>query len=381
MSDFQERLAAADPVGSGSYAHRDPEAMLARIVTHNPMRRDGVLRTFKLKMAGAVTMASLVTVGGIAVLQSTAPGLPLLALASAGSHKSISASLAHDFSTAKRINEEFAFTPGPGFTSSATTASAYRLQVPSSASAEVTRITSILGVTGTSSPFVSVSYESSGVPQWSYSNDSTVAPPSRSSLTTFASIEANVQKYLVQLGYGYTATNPLRSNSMNQKNVSYRVVVDGIMTDQNVRFTFDSNNVLTYASGPAFYIDSAISYPLQSHVAGVDVLNDQQRNYFAPRGGSALGPNASASTTSLTPTSASSSSRTGPPIVGVTLDSVTTTLQSVTLINGSVWLVPDFVYTGMIKNADGSTTSGTWTTIAIDPSFVKLSVAKGPITR
>ena len=375
MSDFQERLAAADPVAARPYAHRDPEAMFSRIVAQHRNGRDGVLRAFKLKMAGAVTMASLVTVGGIAVLQSAVPGIPVLALASAGPQKVVSAAQSYVAAAPMRVHQEFNFVAGPKLASTSSTGNAYRLHVPTSASAEVDRVQSIFHATGQSSPFVSVIYESSVVPQWSYRNNAIVAPSTRSSLLSTSLIDKIAREYVQRLGYGYTIIHPKFSTSTNKKSVSYSVAVNGVVTEQNVRFTFDSNNVLAYATGPAFTIGSSVTYPLQSPVAGVDALNDEQSGVTSSRSGSARGAGKHWSTTSSAPTGSLSPTKpTKPLIIGVTLDSVATTLHSVVLTNGTTWLVPDYFYKGTMKAANGSTTSGTWSTIAIEPSYVKLPV-------
>jgi hypothetical protein len=378
MSDFQERLVAADPVAGHPYAHHDPEAMFSRIVTQHRVGRDGVLRAFKLKMAGAVTMASLVTAGGIAVLQSAVPGIPVLAFASAGSQK-VSSALQFAVTAAPlRVHEEFNFATRPDLASTSSTGNAYRLEVPTNSSAEVDRVGSIFRSAGPSSPFVSISYVSAGVPQWTYRNNSTVAPSSRSSLASPALIDKTARGYVRRLDYGYAITHPQYSSSKNQQSVSYDVVVDGVVTEQGVRFTFGSNFVLAFATGPAFTIGSTVAYPLQSPLAGVDVLNDQQLGEIASSSGSARGLGPPRSTTSPAPTgSLSPTTPDRPPVIHVTLHSVVTTLHSVVLTNGTTWLVPDYVYTGTVN---GTTSSGTWSTIAIDPSYVKLPVSKGPPT-
>ena len=69
----------------------------------------------------------------------------------------------------------------------------------------------------------------------------------------------------------------------------------------------------------------------------------------------------------------------GPPIIDVTLDSVDVTLQSYTLTDGSVWLLPIYTYTGNVAPSDGTPYHGTWSTIAVDPAFVQVAVATSPI--
>ena len=59
----------------------------------------------------------------------------------------------------------------------------------------------------------------------------------------------------------------------------------------------------------------------------------------------------------------------------MTLDSVSTTLSSYTLTDGSVWMLPLYNYSGTVTNSDGSTYTGTWSTLAVDPSYVQLPVS------
>ena len=69
MSDFDERLRAADPAAGMSYQHPNVDMMISRIEARAPLARRNVLRSFQLKMAGAATMAAVLTVGGIAALE------------------------------------------------------------------------------------------------------------------------------------------------------------------------------------------------------------------------------------------------------------------------------------------------------------------------
>ncbi len=445
MSDFQERLKAADPAASAPYAHHDGEAMVSRIIALHPARRRSVLRDFQLKMAGAVTVATLVTVGGIAAMDSAIPGLPVLALASAHNKSTDFAPSATG--TTMRLYEEFKFSAGPDLSAAASTGPAYKLQFPSSGSTEAARVASIFKVAGstvaptssneawtiTDATGPSVTYDSyQGVPVWTYSSstasDAVSSPPASggagaTSVPSHAALETVARGFLGQLGYGYAVSSPQFSaetgnstsvggtatTTIDWGTVSYNVVVDGMTTDQTVQFTIDSHDQVVSASGPAFSVASTLSYPLQSQVDGVAVLNAQQQSYFAGSGSSGGGivvPQPSGSSTGPTsPTSGSSGSSTGvttppgppagsittptdtptssgPPIVDVTLDSVNVTLGSFTLSDGSVWLLPVYTYTGKVPTSDGTSN---WSTIAIDPAYVQLSdksgvTPGGPIT-
>ncbi len=440
MSDFHERLVAADPARGATYVQRDAEAMVSRIVAQYPIRRRSLLRDFKLKMASAVTLATLVTVGGIAALDAAGPGIAVLAIG--GTHQSHS-SLPGATSMMK-IYEQFRFTAGPGLSAGSSSANAYQLRLAASGSAEASRVAAIFALSGppvdangddsywtvTDAAGSSVTYNNfGGVPQWNFSTNAKYAgsvsstpgatgtsatgstsstPPDPVSAATTSTIEAAAQQYLAKLGYGYQVVNPqvtsssvsVGSNGTNQFSLTYDVAVKGTLTDQSVQFTFDTNLQVIDATGPAFGVSSALVYPLQSEVAGVAVLNADQQSSFAtggglplagsgavtpmtsnttptPTGGSTSAPTSAADT--VPPTSSDPSAPTGPPIVNVTLDSATVHLQSYSLTNGTEWLLPIFDYSGTVTNADATTSTSTWTTLAIDPAYVHLSVKTNPI--
>jgi hypothetical protein len=331
-----------------------------------------------------------------------------------------------------RLYEEFHFSAGAGLSSTPGTAPSYELQLPASASSEAARLAAIFNVAGTPADTNNdgsdwtvtdtagdtLDYENyGGVPQWYYNS----APSNASSVTTTdgttaampsnSAIDADLQGYLTQLGYGYAVTDPQYSSqtitggnapgqadvTTNEETASYSVTIDGVLTDQTVDITIDSNNNLIGAHGPAFSLMPSVNYPLQSPTAGVSALEAQQQAEFAPvssgtsdQGGGAAplssGSASGAPSTSpasppsdTTPTSPSDAPTTttpsGPPIVDVTLDAVSTSLSSYTLTDGSVWMLPLYTYTGAVTNSDGSTYTGTWTTLAVDPSYVQLPIS------
>ena len=65
----------------------------------------------------------------------------------------------------------------------------------------------------------------------------------------------------------------------------------------------------------------------------------------------------------------------GPPIVDVTLDNETISYQTYQLTDGSVWMLPVYNYTGVVNNTDGSSYTGTWSTIAVDPIYIQVSTS------
>jgi len=430
MSDFEERLRAADPAATSNYQHPDTNAMISRIMDRAPRTRRHVLRSFQLRMAGSVAVAAALTVGGIAALDGAAPSLAVFALAaphslgakSPGTRYSASHVPIHNM---MRIYEEFNYTAGSDLSANAGTGAAYELQLPANASAEDARIAAIFAVTGTpvdtnsngqdfavtdsSGNYVDYqTYET--VPQWSYSvaipqaagtssttsDGTTVAVPSRST------VNGDVQAYLNQLGYGYQVTDPQFSTSnnvtatpgqatvtTNEEQATYGVTVDGQLTDQYLDFTVDQNNNVVSADGPAFSVMPAVNYPLQSPAAGVAVLEAQQQSYFASNSSVGQSSGSGSSTTPLTsgsndstpatpPSTAATNDTTtttpsGPPIVDVTLDAETISYQTYQLTDGSLWMLPMYNYTGLVNNPDGTSYTGTWSTIAVDPTYIHIS--------
>jgi hypothetical protein len=159
------------------------------------------------------------------------------------------------------------------------------------------------------------------------------------------------------------------------------------MTDQYLDFTVDQNNNVVAADGPAFSVTPAVNYPLQSPAAGVGVLEAQQQSYFASNNSSGQPSGSGTSTTPLSgsdspspsapPSTADTNTTTpsGPPIVDVTLDNATISYQTYQLTDGSVWILPVYNYTGLVTNADGSSYTGTWSTIAVDPAYIQVSTS------
>jgi hypothetical protein len=438
MSDFEDRLRAADPAAASSYEHPDTNAMISRIKAQAPRARRHVLRSFQLRMAGSVAVAAALTVGGIAALEGAAPSFAVLSLAAAKhsppagfSTSNTKLGAATSPSTMMRIYEEFNFTAGSDLSANAGTAAAYQLQLPTSASTEDARLAVIFGVTGTpvdqnndgqdftvtdaNGNFVEYqTYDT--VPQWSYSvaipqapgTSSTTSDGTTISMPSQSTVNGDVQNYLSQLGYGYQVTDPQFSTSnnvtsspgqptvtTNEEQATYSVTVDGQTTDQYLDFTVDANNNLVSADGPALSVMPAVNYPLQSPAAGVEVLEAQQQAYFAENASSGqpsgagssttptAGPNSSSSGTSpaTPPSTTSDTSNTttttpsGPPIVDVTLDNETISYQTYQLTDGSVWMLPIYNYTGVVNNTDGSSYTGTWSTIAVDPTYIQVSTS------
>ena len=436
MSDFETRLRVADPAAGLTYEHPNTDAMISRIIASTPRARRNVVRSFQLRMAGAVTMATVLTVAGIAVLENAEPALQILSLSATS--KSLHTptwayKAATPASTMMRIYEEYNFSAGPGLSANGSSGPAYQLQLPANPSAEAARIATIFAVSGTPTDQNgggsdwnvtdgsgnSLNYSNyGGVPRWNYNVSSTATSSVTSNGTSAnvpnqATLDADVQHLLSKLGYGYQVADPQVSTSTvsdsgpgqatvttNQEMVSYTVLVNGMSTDQTVQLSVDSNNMVLNASGPAFTLLPSVTYPLQSPVAGVAVLEALQKAAFATTsgatagtgsgGGGAVAPDSSGSSPASAPAGAAGTAPTtiastgtgettttttsGPPIIAVTLDSVSLSLQSYQLTDGTVWLLPIYNYTGTVMGSNAPSYQGKWTTIAVDPAYIQLNV-------
>jgi len=133
------------------------------------------------------------------------------------------------------------------------------------------------------------------------------------------------------------------------------------------------------ADGPAFSAEPAVNYPLQSPAAGVEVSRPTAGEHRADYGlGQSSGPDSTTPhgferfiageppSTAVTNDTTTTTPRTA--IVDVTLDAETISYQTYQLTDGSVWMLPIYNYTGLFTNADGSSYTGTWSTIAVDPT-------------
>ena len=423
MNEFDERLRAADPAAASSYEHPDTNAMISRIMTKAPRARRHVLRSFQLRMAGSVAVAAALTVGGIAALDGAAPSLSVFSLAAAAktgngfdAHSKISP---QDIRGGPmRILLDYDFSAGPDLSTTPGSAAAYELTLPTSASGEASRLAGIFNVSGSPVDVNSdgqdftvtdpsgnfVEYETyDTVPQWSFSvaipnepnSDSTTSDGTTVTMPSQSTVEADVQNYLGQLGYSYQVTNPQFSTSnnvvtapgqptvtTNEEQVTFNVTVDGQMTDQYLDFTVDQNNNVISADGPAFTAAPAVNYPLQSAAAGVGVLEAQQQTEFSENAGAGSGASVtpSNSTAPVTPpvstpgvndtTTTDPTTSTTIPVVDVTLDAETVSYATFQLTDGSVWMLPIYNYTGLVTNTDGSSYTGTWSTIAVDPTYI-----------
>jgi hypothetical protein len=391
VSDFEDRLAALDPAAGTSYQYRDLDALISRITAQPVTRKIGLWRRIELKLAGTLVTGALAGAVTVALVQGGS-SLPVLALQNAaGTPKAFGAAA----SGAMQIYARFNFTAGPGLTATTPTSPSYEVQVPSSATSEAARVAAIFGVTGspvnangstdslvTDSSGATLDYSNVGVPQWTYTG-ATTTNSSTADLPSQTMLASDAHSYLKKLGYGYSLSAPSfgtttsssdtgSASATSTEDVTYTVAVDGVATDQSFSFSVDANNDVVSASGPAFSAGSPTDYPLQSLAAGVKALNAEQQGRFpgtSPSAGtSGAGTGVAPGTTDTTPTT-----QVGPPVVNVTLDADALSLATYQLTDGSLWLLPVYNYSGTETSADGSTSTGTWNELAVDPSYVQVS--------
>ncbi|HVA70569.1 MAG TPA: hypothetical protein VNF08_04510 [Acidimicrobiales bacterium] len=390
MSDFDDRLRALDPAAGQPYRLPDLEGMITRITSQGVAAPSHVWRRFQVKMASALAASALVTVGAVAALQGAGTVLPLLALQSAR-HVAAPDSLKAIYGTME-IRLKYHFTASPELTPTTPVGLSYALIIPSDVSTEALRIAAVFGVTTTpltisgsnnsqtitDSSGRSLDYERSGLPQWYYSSTSPPVAPATASdtsnavLPSHATLESDVRSVLTKLNYGYSVSSPNFSTatisttsagsstpvSINTESVTYTVDVNNVATDQSIDFSVDANNNVVYASGPAFSVASTSTYPLQSPAQGVAALNAEQQS----------GPLSNAGASSTT-----SASPANPPIVDVSVMSVSLSLATYQLTDGATWLLPVYDYVGETTNANGISSNSNWYELAVDPSYVQVS--------
>jgi hypothetical protein len=386
MSDINDRLAALDPATTNPYLAQNLDEMISRIITTpSGAARSTWWQRVQLRIAGALILGSLVGATTFVIVDNGA-NLPVLAIQNLAQHRPTFSGSENTM----QLYEEIDFAPAASLSTSSSSSSSYQLQIPQSGATEAARVASIFGVSGTphgggsdwtvTSPSgAALDYETTRLPQWYYSSSTpAVAPATASSsitatLPSHATLAADAQDYLAQLAYGYgvsapdyststtstTAANGTQS-SQSQEEVSYVVTVNGRATDQSVSFSVDAKNNLVYAQGPAFHVDAGTNYPLQSPVNGVSTLNATERATF--------------------PTSAGTSAQ-GPPIVHATVNSASLSLATYQLKDGTTWLLPLYTYSGSVTQSNGTTSSGTWSELALEPSYVQISpsVARGVV--
>jgi hypothetical protein len=360
--------------------------MISRITaTPSGAARSTWWQRVQLRIAGALILGSLVGATTFVIVDNGA-SLPVLAIQNFAQHRPTPGNA----DITMQPYEEIDFAAGTSLSTSSSSSPSYQLQIPASGATEAGRVAAIFGVSGspheasgnwtvTSPSGATLDYDTTGLPQWYYSSttpaiaSATYSSSATATMPSHATLAADAQRYLAKLAYGYDASLPSFSTStssttaangtqisQSQEEVTYVITVNGLVTDQSVSFSVDSQNNLVYAQGPAFHVAAGTSYPLQSPANGVSTLNATERAaYPASTGASALGP----------------------PIVHATLNSASVSLATYQLKDGSTWLLPLYTYSGSVAQKGSTTSGGTWSELALEPSYVQISpsVARGVV--
>jgi len=428
MDPIDERLAASDPAAHG-YTHPRFEAMVSRVVATRPATRDAVWRSFRMKVAAAVTATSVLTGAGIAALSTVGVSLPVLSLA-AGAHgaNTPSAATGTKFAgTMMRLELNWQFTGADNFSTSPGSATVYTMTGPGDPASTLSDAASVLGVdvgtptssdSGQSYSSTGANYTGSvvtngGFASWSiYSSASSsgTSSSSTSSTSTMSSdaFDATALADAHQLGtfdLGAPQGTDESGNGAGPFDVTVPILVGGRATDFAYDFSFTSDGTLQSADGVSFSLASLGDYPLISPSAGVGQIDSQLYITTAFAGGGIepmLGSSVAPTTTPggpTTPTTAVNGSAppvatptdTTPPDTSVTspVDSTTTTLPptvvnltdettqygAYSMTDGSTLLLPVYVYDGDVV---GQGWQATFRVIPVEPSYLDLSTVTRP---
>jgi hypothetical protein len=382
MSDINDRLAALDPAARDPYQSRNLDHMISRIVASSPSgsARSTWWQRVQLRLAATLILGTLIGAGTVALVQGGSNLTALAIQTHVASHPGL-------FATANAAQlQETTFAPTSLLTSSKSSrllaSPSFELSIPKDSAKEAVRLASAFHVVGAiqhhgnnwivgSTSGASLDYQtSSASPQWYYSSTTPKIAPSTASssvhvaMPSHAALAKDARAYLHRVGFDYSVVSPYYSEStvstsdtngvpslQGQEQVTYKVAVHGINTDQLVTFSVDAHNTVVYAQGPAFEVTSGTNYPLEGPLGGVNALNATERAAFPSP---ALGANA------------------GPALLRAKLTSVSLSLATFRLKNGTTWLLPFYTYSGRIAQ-NNKATDRTWSEIAITPSYVRLS--------
>jgi hypothetical protein len=380
MSDLNDRLAALDPAAHRPYEARNLDQMISRIVASSPSgaARSTWWQRVQLRIAATLILGTVVGAGSVALLQGGAGLAPLAIQTNVARHPGT-------FNTTEVPQfEETNFVLAATLKPSSPASPSFKLSIPQHSAHEALRLASAFGVVGavhrsgddwtvTGSSGASLDYQTSGAaPQWYYSSTTPkIAPATASSsvdvaMPSHTALNRDALGYLKRLGFDYAVASPVYSEStlsttgangaqvsLGEEEVSYTVTVHRLDTDQTVSFSVDAHNALLYAQGPAFELSSGTNYPLQTPLEGVNALNSMERSTLSsPAVGTSAG---------------------GPAMVHAKITSESISLATFRLRNGTSWLLPLYTYSGSVAQKGGPPAAGTWSEIAIQPSYVRLS--------
>jgi hypothetical protein len=231
----------------------------------------------------------------------------------------------------------------------------------------------------TDSGTISVTASENGATSWYFSSPSPVSSSDALNVNTVTKNELARWSNAVIDGFRLDMTFGDANYSIygDQGSVNYPVLVDGVTTDISVSLSFDSNGTLLWANGSVATFDRVGTYPLISERDGVDNLASDTPVIGIDR---IAGGVASSSAVPLPGGSdLSSDAVAAPPVIQVLITAAAIQLCTQQMTDGSVWLIPTYMYSGTATNPDGTTMESTWSTIAVDPTYLKISVRPSPI--
>lgn len=435
MKSIEERLIGSDPSPSGPYAPADYSTMIDRVVATPLGKPAAGLRAFKLRMAGSVAAASLLTALGIAAIDTVGSSLPVLGFAAASTHPALGKYAAAATPTRMVMIPamNYEFNGAGGFSSQAGTATVYTMQAPSDGVATLVHAAGVLkvdigtavshdhGQTLTSSgpKYSGTLSKNSGYAWWQISDNSSPAA-SQGSPAPVASLEALAFSLAQQMGsldLGIATVVPVPAPPGGPTTVTVPIMVAGEPTDLGYDFMFASDGTLLSATGEDFSVRSSASYPTVSPAAGVGEITPQlglasiSVGWVAAGSGSGASGSAppgdqvpspgnghevtttvpstsvgSAPVTSGSPptTVANPTTRTPPAGTSTSPTTVTTVTPTVvdltgvstkygffTMSDSTSKLLPVYVYTGTI--VDASPSQATFQVVAVDASYLDLT--------
>ncbi len=414
MTDEFDRLRAANPATDTTYTHGDLAAVARRAEMPTPNAPTRFAQGFRLKMASAAMAATLLTSGGIVALESSSTPLPVLTLgadSSSTAPKSSSLPTSGGLSDSKiaggsqstlRLWGSYEFSASDALSSSPGQAPVYRVSGVSDGKGLTIDLAKALGVFdaaveikvtdgdygipmtwyeyATDNGTISVTVSENGATSWYFSSPVTgvssddslnVNTVTKRELASWSGAVIDGLRFDLSLG------EPTYSIYGNQGSVSFQVFVDGIETDMAVSLSFDNQGTLLWANGSVATFDRVGNYPLISERDGVDNLSSGSMYGGGP--GLKTGEVADGVASSDGMPDVQSDEVVTPPVIKVLITSATVRLSTQYMTDGSVWMIPTYSYNGTATNVDGTTTESTWSTIAVDPAYLKISVSPSPI--
>ncbi len=418
MSNEFDRLRAANPATEGTYQHASLEAVAKRAERVSTSSSARFAQGFRVKMASAAMAAAMLTSGGILAIESSSPSLPILALEGTSPAASFDVRPAPSNKLAPSgsmmIWGTYKYEAASSLSAAPGIAPVYKVLGPSSIETTALSLAKALGIyssgvslktepqiaqmdssRSTNSSYttdlgtLSLTANESGPTTWYFNAPWTTAVSSDSSGSISDADISRWSKELIDaLSFGMTLSEPTYNSWGTSGTATYQVLVDGHATDMSISLTFDANGTLQWADGTVASFEFMGNYPLISEHDGVTSLANAASKSSTPRGPVMMNdtpktPIAEPSTGGETSTPATNETTTTevltPPTITILLTDATVQLSLQTLADGSSWLVPMYIYTGTSTFEDGASNTGTWSTIAVDPAYLKIEPAPGPI--